>query len=107
MTPIQSNEVKDRNLSITLALFPLMLLIFLLGLSVYLFGSDSSYGANQIALVIATFAAAIVGKKMGIPWAQLQEGILNGIMIGLAPILILLAVGGLIGTWILCGTVQA
>ncbi len=107
MTPKQDNEVKDRNLSSTLALFPLTLLIFLLGLSVYLFGSDSSYGANQIALVMATFAAAVVGKKIGIPWSQLQEGILNGIMIGLAPILILLAVGGLIGTWILCGTVPS
>ncbi len=82
---MKDDEVKDRNLSITLALFPLTLLIFLLGLSVYLFGSDSSYGANQIALVMATFAAAVVGGKIGIPWSQLQKGILNGIMIGLAP----------------------
>ena len=104
---MEDNEVKEPNLSIALALFPLVLLIFLLGLSVFLFGSDSSYGANQIALVMATFAAAIVGAKIGIPWAQLQEGILNGIMIGLVPVLILLAVGGLIGTWILCGTVPS
>ena len=57
---MEDNEVKARNLSTALALFPLTLLIFLLGLSVFLFGSDSSYGANQIALVMATFAAAIV-----------------------------------------------
>ena len=104
---MQYDKLNEQNLTIPLALFPLALLILLLGLSVYLFGSDSSYGANQIALIIATFSAALVGKKIGIPWKKLQEGILNGILIGLTPILILLAVGGLIGTWILCGTVPS
>jgi NhaC family Na+:H+ antiporter len=77
----------------------------MLALSVYLFGSDASYGANQIALVLATGVAAIVGQRTGVRWRDAQEGIIDGIGVGLGPTLILLAVGMLIGTWILSGTV--
>ena len=90
-----------------LALAPILFLIALLACSVYLFGSDSSYGANQIALVLASGVAALVGRKVGISWRQAEEGIIHGIALGLGPTLILLAVGMLIGTWILCGTVPA
>ena len=90
-----------------LALTPIIFLVALLACSVYLFGSDSSYGANQIALVLASCVAALVGRRVGISWQQAQEGIIDGIGVGLGPTLILLAVGMLIGTWILCGTVPA
>jgi NhaC family Na+:H+ antiporter len=95
------------NLSTILALSPILFLVALLGCSVYLFGADSSYGANQIALVLASGAAALVGLRIGLSWAQVQAGIIEGISVALGPILILLAVGMLIGTWILCGTVPA
>lgn len=98
---------KKQELTTTLALTPIVFLISLLACSVYLFGSDSSYGANQIALVMATCVAALVGRKVGVPWKKAQEGIISGIAIGLGPTLILLSVGMLIGTWILCGTVPA
>lgn len=81
------------------------MLIGMLGLSVFLFGSDASYGANQIALVIATGIAALVGQYTGVRWAAAQDGIIDGIGVGLGPTLILLVVGMLIGTWILSGTV--
>ena len=56
---------------------------------------------------MATCVAALVGRKVGVPWKKAQEGIISGIAIGLGPTLILLLVGMLIGTWILCGTVPA
>ena len=90
-----------------LALTPIIFLVTLLASSVYLFGADSSYGANQIALVLASCVAALVGRRVGISWQQAQAGIIDGIGVGLGPTLILLAVGMLIGTWILCGTVPA
>ena len=79
----------------------------MLGFSVYLFGSDSSYGANQIALILASCVAALVGRRIGVSWKIAQEGIIEGIAVGLGPVMILLSVGMLIGTWILCGTVPA
>ena len=100
-------ESQGIELTPALALAPIVFLIALLACSVYLFGSDSSYGANQIALVLATCVAALVARSRGLSWGDAQEGIVNGIAVGLGPTLILLAVGMLIGTWILSGTVPA
>ena len=100
-------EAPEEHLNLGLALCPIIILVALLACSVYLFGSDASYGANQIALVMATCVAALVGRKLGLPWKTAQEGIITGIGVGLGPTLILLSVGMLIGTWILCGTVPA
>lgn len=94
-------------LTLSLALTPIVFLVSLLACSVYLFGADSSFGANQIALVLASCVAALVGRGIGIPWKAAQQGIIDGIVVGLGPILILLSVGMLIGTWILSGTVPA
>ncbi len=104
MSPSTHNK---KELTLVLALTPVVFLILLLASSVYLFGADSSYGANQIALVMATSVAALIGRRVGVPWKKAQEGIIAGIAIGLGPTLILLAVGMLIGTWILSGTVPA
>ncbi len=94
-------------MTLTLALTPIVLLVSLLACSVYLFGADSSYGANQIALVLATLVAALVGQRTGVRWKESQEGIITGITVGLGSILILLSVGMLIGTWIVSGTVPS
>jgi NhaC family Na+:H+ antiporter len=111
-TAARRNRVTDDNqqqleLTTWVALAPIIFLVLLLGCSVYLFGADSSYGANQIALVMATCVAALVARRSGVSWREAQEGIVHGIGVGLGPTLILLSVGMLIGTWILSGTVPA
>ncbi|MEM8660961.1 MAG: Na+/H+ antiporter NhaC, partial [Pseudomonadota bacterium] len=90
-----------------LALIPIVVLVVLLGGSVYLFGTDSSAGANQIALLLSATIVGLVGLRVGLRWRTVQAGMVEGIALGLNPILILLAVGMLIGTWILSGTVPA
>ncbi|ASG65794.1 Na+/H+ antiporter NhaC [Idiomarina piscisalsi] len=87
------------------ALVPLMALIVMLASSVYLFGEDSSYGPNQIALLVASGIAVIIGFRNGFSWSQIEEGITEGISVALGAMLIILAVGSLIGTWLLSGTV--
>ncbi|MEZ5557494.1 MAG: Na+/H+ antiporter NhaC [Pseudomonadales bacterium] len=79
--------------------------ITLLALSVALFGSDSSSGANQIALVIGAVIATGVGIKNGHTWKVIEENIVSGIATALPAILILFSVGSLIGIWMLSGTV--
>ena len=86
---------------------PILLLIIMLSFSVYLYGDDSSYGANQIALILSACIAAIVGIKNGYKWKDIETGIVKGIGMGMSAILILLAVGALIGTLIMSGTVPA
>lgn len=87
------------------AIIPMLVLIALLAASVWLFGSDSSYGPNQIALFIAAGVAIIIGLKNGYRWSDLEAAMVKGISLSLAAVLILLAVGALIGTWLLSGTV--
>ena len=81
------------------------MLVCLLGAAVYLFGDNSSSGPNQIALLFATFTAALIGLKNGYTWKKLEQAMIEGITLSLGAIIILLMVGALIGTWLLSGTV--
>lgn len=87
------------------ALIPLAALVAMLATSVYLFGEDSSYGPNQIALLIAAGVATLIGFRNGYSWNDIEQGITDGISVALGAMLIILAVGALIGTWLLSGTV--
>lgn len=87
------------------ALIPLIALVAMLASSVYLYGEDSSYGPNQIALLIASAVACVIGFKNGMTWERIEKGIVQGISVALGAILIILMVGSLIGTWLLAGIV--
>ena len=90
-----------------LALAPVLFLVVLLALSVYLFGADSSYGANQIALLFSAGAVGLVGLRLGMRWREVEAGLIQGIGMCIGPMMILLSVGMLIGAWILGGTIPA
>lgn len=94
------------NISLLQALIPVAFLVSLLSLSVYFFADNSSYGANQIALLMATSLAAIIGLRLGFSWQEMEQAIIKGISHSMIAILILLVVGALIGSWLLAGTVQ-
>jgi NhaC family Na+:H+ antiporter len=89
------------------ALIPVISLILMLFLSVKLFGSDSSAGPNQIVLTLGAAIAAIVAIQNGIAWDDVLAAIIDGIGTSMGAVLILLSVGGLIGTWLLAGTVPS
>ncbi|MEE4296084.1 MAG: Na+/H+ antiporter NhaC [Wenzhouxiangella sp.] len=87
------------------ALLPLAALVAMLAVSVWLFGDSSSYGPNQIALLVAAAIGTLVAFSNGYRWEEIQDGITEGISIALGAILIILMVGALIGTWLLGGIV--
>lgn len=87
------------------SILPLLLLVSMLAVSVVLFGDNSSYGPNQIALLIAAALGTLIAFFNGYSWDQVMEGITEGISIALGAILIILMVGALIGTWLLAGIV--
>jgi len=99
------NDVKQP--SLVDALVPVVSLVSMLGLSVYLFGSDSSSGPNQIVLIAGAAIASIVALKNGLTWAGILAAIVDGISTAMGAILILLSVGALIGTWLMSGTVPS
>ncbi|WP_428636603.1 Na+/H+ antiporter NhaC [Shewanella sp.] len=87
------------------ALIPIIALVCMLTASVYLFSSDSSYGANQIALIMAACITLVIGVKNGYSWKEMEAGIVKSVSLATGALLILFSVGSLIGTWILSGTV--
>ncbi len=87
------------------AAIPILFLVVLLAGSVKLFGSDASYGPNQIALILSAMVAVIVGMRNGFTWKQLQDGMVHGVGLAMGAIFILLVVGSLIGTWMMAGIV--
>ncbi len=101
----EKHQSKTRDPSLIDALIPVLALIVMLSTSVFLYGSDSNGGGSQVALLMAAMIAALIAVKNGHRWADIQEAIVDGISTAMGAILILLAVGALIGTWMLAGTV--
>ncbi len=103
-----NNLAKQAKLpSLWAALVPVFVLIGLLSLNVYLYGEDSSYGPNQIALLMAAGAAAIVGRLYLNSFKEMLAGIERAIGSALLAMLILLLIGSLAGTWMMSGVVPA
>ena len=100
-------ERVGRRPSLLDAMVPAIALIGLLALSYILFGDTASYGPNQIALLFCGIIALGVGYKNGMSVDQIRQAVVDGIASGLPAIMILLAVGALIGTWALSGTIVA
>jgi len=93
--------------SLLLACTPVLVLIGLLVFNVCLYKSDSSFGPNQIALLIAAAVAAMIGTFNKVPFKLMLKGIENSISSAMTAMLILLLIGSLAGTWMICGVVPA
>ncbi|MCG6908191.1 MAG: Na+/H+ antiporter NhaC [Desulfobacteraceae bacterium] len=96
-----------RPLSLAEAAVPILALIVLVGLSYFLFGDAGAKGPNQVALVIAALVATLIGRRAGHSLDALGEAASTSIGTGVGAILILFAVGALIGTWAMSGTLMA
>lgn len=106
-TTIPDQDPSTRNPTLAQAVTPVLTMMGLMALSVYLFGEDSSYGPNQIALCVGAGIAGLIGWKNGISWVNLESSMVDGISVALRAILILFTVGLLIGSWIIAGTVPS
>lgn len=89
------------------ALIPIVVLVCFLGLNVWIYEEDATYGPNQIALLLATAIAALIGFALNYTWEKMQKGIVKSIKSSLPAIIILLLIGALAGTWLLSGVVPS
>ena len=96
-----------QRLSLTEATLPVACLILLVALSYYLFGDAGAAGPNQVALVVATMVAVFIAWRRGHSLASLGEAASASVSTGIGAIFILFAVGALIGTWAMSGTLVA
>lgn len=88
--------------SILMALIPVIFLVGALFVSIVLLKQQA-----HIPLILAAAAAAIVAYFLKYTWNEIQEGIIQGINMAMAAILILMVVGTMIGTWISGGIVPS
>lgn len=89
------------------ALIPIIFLISLLTLNVLYFKDRTLDGANQVVLMLTAAIAGLIALSLGHTWKSIFENIVNSINSAIAPMLILLLIGSLAGTWMLSGTVPA
>src|SRR5215471_14768370 len=87
------------------ALIPVVALIGLIALTIVLFGVGATDGPLQVALLTAAVVAGLVALKNGHTTAAVRDAMVGGITTALGAVFILLAVGALIGTWNLAGTI--
>jgi len=94
-------------LTLSEAIIPVASLILLVALSYFLFGDAGAGGPNQVALVVATMIAVFIGWRRGHTLESLGEAAKDSVSTGITAIFILFAVGALIGTWAMSGTLVA
>lgn len=87
------------------ALIPIIALIVLLAGAVFLYGDEATSGPTQVALLLSMMIAGLVGLKNGHRWEDMGHAAGEGISTALGAIFILLAVGALVGTWMMSGTI--
>ena len=94
-----------REPSIADAVIPLVVLAGLIAGSLALFGLDALDGPIQVALIICVVVAALIGMRNGHTWADVERAARSAFTSITSAVLILLAVGALIGVWNLSGTI--
>ena len=87
------------------ALLPIVVLIGLLALTIVVFGIDATNGPLQVALLLSAAFASLMAFKNGYTVAGVAEAAVGGVTSAVGAIFILLAVGALIGTWNMAGTI--
>ena len=79
--------------------------ILALSVTVFLTGLILIKAPSAVVLIASGSVAMGLGMLSGVKWELFHEGIIRTITSFLPAILILIAVGMLIGSWIVCGTV--
>jgi NhaC family Na+:H+ antiporter len=87
------------------ALLPVVVLIGLLALTIAFFGIDATNGPLQVALLLSAAFASLIAFKNGYSVAAIRDATVGGVTTAMSAIFILLAVGALIGTWNMAGTI--
>ncbi len=87
------------------ALLPIGVLIALLALTIVLFGVSATDGPLQVALLLSAAFASLIAFKNGYTVESVGQAAVTGVTAAMSAVFILLAVGALIGTWNMAGTI--
>ncbi len=104
---MDTNIKRNKELSITEALIPVVALIAMLGYNVAVYGDEALSGSNQFVLLLGAAVAAIVGFFNKVSFTKMMEEVAENIKSTVGAILILLMVGALAGTWLVSGIIPS
>ena len=99
--------MKKPQLSLSVALLPLITLVVLLTYNVTVFGDDALSGSNQFILLLGGGVAGLLGHRNKVTYGEMLQKVGENLQSVTGPILILLLVGALTGTWLLSGIIPA
>ena len=100
-------EQNRKTPGLMLSLIPVFSLVILFGYTIVWLELGIDTGGSHIPLLIGTAIASVISIYLGNNWAVVQKSLVNGIMIAMSPLLILIVIGCLIGTWIQSGIVPS
>ncbi len=94
------NQTEGKKPGLFVALIPiiLMMLLLVVGYGIY-------HIKAQVLLITAAFLSGILGMILKWKWPVMEKGIVESIHKAMPAILIMLAVGILVGTWLAAGTI--
>jgi NhaC family Na+:H+ antiporter len=87
------------------SLLAIAILIVLIVLTIALFGTDATSGPLQVSLFLAALGAGLLSWRLGNTSGEIRDAAVGGVASAMSAVYILLAVGALIGTWNLAGTI--
>ena len=99
--------MKKKELSLGVALLPIIILVLLLSYNVLIYGDDALGGSNQFILLIGGAIAGIIGFLYKVKYDTMLEKIAENLQSVTGALLILLFVGALAGTWLISGIIPA
>ncbi len=99
-------ETVPRLPPVLLSIVPLAVLVVLLFFTIRVFGSDALAGPSQIVLLVATAVCALIAvTRCGVRWSAIERAVSANIRTTGVPIVILLMIGALSGSWMVSGVV--
>tara|TARA_R110000868_G_scaffold10263_9_gene50266 strand:- start:1701 stop:3203 length:1503 start_codon:yes stop_codon:yes gene_type:complete len=107
--PQDEHIVENKELNIWEALIPVIILIGLLAYNIFFIEDQEWFGTytNQIILLIGGFIAVIVGFFNKVSFSSILTEVWENLRSVFIPVLILLLVGALAGTWLVSGVIPA
>tara|TARA_B100001057_G_scaffold64349_2_gene58016 strand:+ start:4071 stop:5498 length:1428 start_codon:yes stop_codon:yes gene_type:complete len=97
----------NSNISLFESIIPIVLLVALLYINVNIYGESALDGSNQFILIIGAAIAVLIGIKNSVSIKIIFDTISTNIKSISNPIIILLLVGALSGTWLLSGIIPS
>src|SRR5512132_4368184 len=104
-SPVAEPTSRARPPSMLDAVVPIVVLIVLIATTIAIFGTGATDGPLQIALFLSAAFASLVAFKNGHTVASVADAAVGGVTTAMGTIFILLAVGALMGTWNMAGTI--